>query len=399
MDCCVLLAMEGVTSMGKPTTVTADQKQQFRQKYHQQTEKICQTAQPFLYDIQQQVQSAEAGAHEEIHRQTYDMLLAPEEFEVMRNQQVPMPEFTVLNKQAQKALSKKERAAYKEQEKAFLEKLDKWTADETVRHDAIRELSVLDRKVASEHVDVPPNPDAMLAHLEKVTKEKRVEREVTNQLQAKAWTTITENTDGMDLAVTATRAYLGSEYTYINHNLRTGEKTHKVSPKARTEKDISEQVILAEHLTEAVSHRKLGQDMVLRRGVGPFGFADSFSLPGLSYDQARAEIQQKLGAGEDVLLHEKGMCSTSCYADGGFDLPVEYIFLVHKDTQGINIAGTDLAVMQRENEVLLNADTKFKVLKYEEKEKTASDKIQPIRMFLEVISKSPDSGQPNTPPA
>lgn len=374
--------------MDSTLTMMKENIEQYKQKYIQSYTEVHKDEEletDLFYDTRMEVNEKLAEKEQEYLGNAHLVQLNDQEFATMTNQEMPTPDFEVLSKKQENALSKKEKAAYKEQVNQFQKQLNDWAKHESARQDTIRELATLDRIVAEKNEDIPPDPDIMMEKLNKITSESRVDNESFNKIQAKAWAKIADTTPGEELTVTATRAYLGGEFKNMNKCLRTGETIFDADYGFKD--DLSEDAALAEITQSALQKRTLGRDMVLRRGC----YSDALApLMGenLSVEEAKAMITQKLGSGEDVVFHEKGFCSTSCYNDGGFPGDMEFIILAHKDADGMAIAGTDLAVFHRENEVLLNAGQKFKVLKMEDTE------LGQTRIFMEVISKTATQDQP-----
>lgn len=155
-------------------------------------------------------------------------------------------------------------------------------------------------------------------------------------------------------------AYSGHEYNTYNNYLR-GIDTNISKPKIRS----------IEMLKAGLSKCKIDRNMIVRRGVK--GLGTLANMLGLKADSVNADklkdaVKKHISDqnGKDVILTDPAFISTS-FDPAGTYLPdagsdgVEFIIKVNKGTSAANIMNA--SYYANEKEILLNAGTKFRLLK------------------------------------
>ncbi|MCR5655376.1 MAG: ADP-ribosyltransferase [Lachnospiraceae bacterium] len=113
-------------------------------------------------------------------------------------------------------------------------------------------------------------------------------------------------------------------------------------------------------------------DNVVRRGVNDVKTVASMlgikHYDSLTNEQVKQELKKRIDSGEDVIFRDYGFVSTSQgyaadkYSAGNSEkIGVEFVILAKKGTEAFNISGT--SAYESEGEVLLNAGTKFKLIR------------------------------------
>ncbi len=165
------------------------------------------------------------------------------------------------------------------------------------------------------------------------------------------------------------------------------------------------QSFFAPTLHRLLSSTSISRDIVSRRSVRDVQtLAHMMGLENaskLTADEIRKIIEDKIENNETITLHEKGFCSTSTSTGGYFAdaKGIEFVILNKKGTNGINY--TCNGSKGAEDELLLDAGTKFKVLKvyfngkYDEKRKNFHGAETAWKVYLVTI---PGANEVQVPP-
>lgn len=349
-------------------------------------------------------------------------VLSNDDYDKIMDQTAPMPapDFKVLTKKEFNKLSKTKKAEYLEEEADFQQKLDLFAKNETKRQEAVRQMASVDKIIAETHKEIPVNADGMMAAIQEQTKDEasKVKMNALNRVRAEAFIQEAKYNPKRKLAPTAVRAYLGEWYENMNHHLRTNDKTRdgKAIPDVEIE--------MVKSVKESLSNNTLKKDMVLYRGAGINTLASMMGTEPvteeklqehlkelatkegnpnkvwskadvetyrtrLNFEKAKKDMTDRMNKKEEVVLEEKGFCSTSNSMGGRFaKQPLKIFILAHAGTQGMEIAGTHLAVHSDESEVLLNANTKFRLVDIKEDGPNTN-------VYLEVLSREENKEKTN----
>ena len=142
----------------------------------------------------------------------------------------------------------------------------------------------------------------------------------------------------------AVEIYTSSAYKSMNNYLRG--KTKSTPYKKEIQSAIS-----------ALDKAYVPEDMVVRRG------SDIMSLRGLLDVSHNIKIEEAKSMFTGALVEDKGFMSTGVSESGGFDSEIEFIIKVPKGTKGVYIES--ISRNKNEDELLLNAGTKFIIEKFE----------------------------------
>ncbi len=156
------------------------------------------------------------------------------------------------------------------------------------------------------------------------------------------------------------KEYTGKAYTLYNGYLRGTEKLSDQTKK---------KVI---RMKEGLKAFKIDRNIVVRRAVKGLETLEKMlnldiDAGGYYADRLKDAIKEKIAKrnGKPVILKDPGFISTSTKPSSDFlpkdDDGIEFIINVKKGTQAVNL--TTLSEYERESELLLNAGTKFKLVK------------------------------------
>ena len=170
------------------------------------------------------------------------------------------------------------------------------------------------------------------------------------------------------------KMYSGPYFTAFNDYFRKNEKSLRG--------DIQ---ISAVKLKKRLSKCKINRTVVVNRGVNNiqvllnmFGIKrDPNSSNEESLKKALQFVKESENAGKEVILGDPGFVSTSYNAENGFTTSpsgIEFVIKVNKGTGGANIS--KLSKYNEEKEVILNAGTKFRLIKIYNGSKKAVDGLE-----------------------
>lgn len=160
----------------------------------------------------------------------------------------------------------------------------------------------------------------------------------------------------------------GDVATEINNYFRSDKKKEIEVPHLGEEPEK-----VAEDMEKVMKKASLKYPMVVRRGVGSksvlkhmLGTNDS-AAGDLSEDAIKEHIKKKLDNKENIILTEKGFCSTAENHKSGYpagsekDDGIEFVILLPKKTRALAVK--NISVHSGEREILLAPGTKFRVVK------------------------------------
>ncbi len=268
----------------------------------------------------------------------------------------------------QNSLIQKEKAKESKKDKKKDKKGKRKTFDEMSKEDlfAVKELDEIDAYIeeglqSGGYQEIEADPDVMDQMLEQDENPEFMERE--------------KKISKLEIIKSAKLAGSGGVGLVSNYIMRT-DVCNSINAFLRQEGDVSPRARCfgkdAKKIVKWLEKAPLSRDIVSRRGIrwdGPKTVAYMLGLndpENLTMDEVKASLKEKLSSGEDVTMVEKGLCSTSVgtgtYPAGEEDeIGVEFIILNRKGTQGINLTGN--GSRGNERELLLNAGTKFKVIR------------------------------------
>ncbi len=350
--------------------------------------------------------------------------LTEEEEEILIRFAPPVPDFDVVPEQQIREMGYFKGKTPRKRLKSYKERREEWEGSEdgityknTVQRIEDRERSIreYEERIASiTGVDGEPlfkevkaDPKDMHKALMKMNDDRNfaTEENLSSEDFAKARSCgavkVTE-------AIDAFTAYMNGGYTAMNDYFRTGKMDKK---------DVFSYVpkyVHAENLKKIMDVTTISRDMVVRRGVAGFdtikymiGTDDVMSLSG---EELKAALKKKMGEG-DLFVRDKGFVSTSIRAGSGFgaggpnptftEPGIEFIILVKKGTHALDISNAGVrGQAKNEDELLINAGTKFRVVKVyfndgEDKDTREEGEIlmgnkQSWKIYLETIPGSDD---------
>ena len=146
----------------------------------------------------------------------------------------------------------------------------------------------------------------------------------------------------------------------MNKYLRSGKATHWSQ--------------MADDANNMLGKVKLSRDLVVRRGVdGVQTIAHMLNIPnadGMSTEEVKQALQDKIDKEEEVIVSDKGFMSTSipfvaprygADSEGlGGNIGIEFIILAKKGTHAMNIS--PMSMWAKESELLIKPGTKLKLV-------------------------------------
>ena len=230
-------------------------------------------------------------------------------------------------------------------------RIEKWRAEQ--KRKAEEEEKKLLEKL---YGDIPSEPDDMdQLLLDENYDEKRVEFE--HKQNAKKDTNKIAQAKITDEVL----AYTGHMYHDMNTYLRTQKETTPINVKNTTNK-----------LKEGLKKCKIDRTVVVSRGIeglgalgGMFGLKDvKDQSPNEIINQVVEKLNEANKENKEVIFTDPGFVSTSYEAKNDFvkgNVGIELIIKINKGTSAVNISG--LSYYDYEKEILINAGTKFRLIK------------------------------------
>lgn len=173
-------------------------------------------------------------------------------------------------------------------------------------------------------------------------------------------------------------AATGCGYLRMNTALREEQKVGDLDQK----KDGDIFRMYAVQLRNGMKSAHIPHDIVVRRGAGMDALAGMLGTTDVK--QAKQMVQQHVTDKKEMVLTEKGFCSTATMPNTGFGGQLELIILVRKGSQGINLGGAGHG-KQDEMELLLGPGTKFRLVDAKQ-----GDKGQ-TKVYLETFPEETES--------
>ena len=230
-------------------------------------------------------------------------------------------------------------------------RIEKWRAEQ--KRKAEEEEKKLLEKL---YGDIPSEPDDMdQLLLDEKYDEKRVEFEHKQNAKKDA------NKIAQAKITDEVLAYTGHMYHDMNTYLRTQKETTPINIKNATNK-----------LKEGLKKCKIDRTVVVSRGIeglsalgGMFGLKDvKKQSPNEIINQVVEKLNEANKENKEVIFTDPGFVSTSYEAKNDFvkgNVGIELIIKINKGTSAVNISG--LSYYDYEKEILINAGTKFRLIK------------------------------------
>lgn len=232
-------------------------------------------------------------------------------------------------------------------------------AKHSKRRGAVRKLLEQRRKLPQREIEATPTV------MEQALRQNRIERREENQETVDIWKGIV-NAYEVPMAVAGVRHYVAAdisqmgkeEYRIMNAYLRADCDVKKM-PKQLADGMTKE---LKKFVEQAVSGMKLiplQQDKMVRRDVN-YDIINRM-LSTKSNEETDAVLDKFSREKGELIIEEKGFCSTTFDDQKYEDREMQFFILAHKGTNGIPIEGTDLENVG-EKELLLAPGTKFRII-------------------------------------
>ena len=312
--------------------------------------------------------------------------LKKDEEDTLRRFAPPVPDFEVVPEQQIKEMGYFKGKTPRKMLKSYKERREEWENSEygriyrnTVQGIEERERS---RRQYEERIasikgsdgeplfkDIPADPQHMNEALKKMSDVKNFQEEeiLSHEGFGKAcYCGAVKPLEAMDAFTT----YMNGGYKAMNDYFRIGTKdkndTFRGVPK----------YVHAMNLKKVLDRTVISRDLVVRRGVQGFDaikhMLGTEDVMGLSGDELKEAIKKKMDEG-NVFLRDKGFVSTSVRAGSGFgagnypdfnEPGIEFIILVKKGTHAMDLSNAGVMGQAKdEDELLINAGTKFRVVK------------------------------------
>ena len=285
-----------------------------------------------------------AAPLEKTKRAALNTTLTAEEEARLKEHEPPPPDFDILTPAQVERLGKFAKKAYVQKKEAYDERVKTWKAKHKFQKDAVK-ASIQARQQGETWPRLEATPDAMDLALKRNALDHRELSELA-KLEYNAWVK-----GGNYAAKDYLQSYMQETHIAndMNDYLRTGAGKSFTSD-------------WADQAKAALGKKKMTHDMVSRRGVGFDALAGMMGLKDATPVQAKAKLQEQLATGKDVILTEKGFCSTSIRENAGYpSTGIEFIILTRKGTSAIDFSNH--GSRDSEKELLINAGTKFRVVK------------------------------------
>ena len=237
------------------------------------------------------------------------------------------------------------------------------------------------------YADVKSTPEAMEEALEKMSDDRNAHTERTLGRQElnmaltaidDIWHYTSHSPFARSRRVTAIaglQAFVNNAYPMVNQYLRE----HKINPGFPDFGGIGYEK-LCPTLVNLFRYARISRDVVVRRGTNGLDSVRHMlgggANLGLSPAELAEQMRAKLDAGEDVILSDKGVVSTSFRKNAGKPAGpgvrpdnagtpgVEFIILVKKGTHALNVAGYGLFGQQdKDEELMIAPGTKYRVVR------------------------------------
>lgn len=316
--------------------------------------------------------------------------------------EVEKPAFQVLKTEDYRAMGKWRRRSYRKTAKAYL----KQQADVIRQKAAFKNIhrtvfKLNDEETKDEYqMDIPAEPVEM---------DKALENGANTQFDSVNYS------QSQRLIGSSTWAKMGIKSYCDNGGTATAFNTYYRKDKA--ENILNEKQTQEVKAMEAVFKKaSLKVPMVVRRGVGStdvlkhmLGVNDS-SAGTMNDEKIKNHIKEKLDKKQDIIITEKGFCSTAETSKAGYkagltghgDDGIEFVILLPKKTRALSVK--HISSHASEREVLLAPGTKFRMIKafFNDGEDKVSEGEKPQaymgekgtwKIYLEALPANDDEGQ------
>lgn len=259
----------------------------------------------------------------------------------------PPPDFVPLKEHEVASLGKWKKKSYLAKKAAYDERVKQWEKQTNFKKETVQ-MSIDAQRLGDTWPTLEATPDAMDLALKRNALDQTELNEISN-LEYKVWL--------REGGVEAREALINLE-RYMQETFVANDMNSTLRQGGPPQSFLGSAAIQAKN---ALTKKKMTRDIVSRRGVGSDALAGMMGIGGTP-EQAKALLQQKLSAGEEVILTEKGFCSTSIRANAGYaSSGIEFIILTRKGTSAIDFSNH--GSRDTEKELLINAGTKFRVVK------------------------------------
>jgi len=306
------------------------------------------------------------------------------------------PDFQVLTPAQVSKLSKKKKKEYNSKLPAFNERAQQWVASETKRIEAENKRIALAARhregvEMQQRVDLEgetwPTIEASPEMMDEALKQNavdEVESRELSELELRAWFKRSPKNFIADMAL---QQYM--QYTNVCNQMNSYMRFGGQGGYAQK---------LCEQAVEGMKDKQLSRDMVSRRGTtGYSALAGMLGLDAhLEPEAIRQELEKRVSDGKDVVLTEKGFCSTSLRSDAGYSCGeqggIEFIILAKKGTSAIDyrVGGS----RETEQELLIGPGTRFKLVKafFGDRDSFLGNKST-WKVYLESIPQGDNNGE------
>lgn len=307
----------------------------------------------------------------------------------------PLPSFDVLTPKEEKSLKKKHHFQYKKyktQKETYINNLNAWGENESMRKHAYRDLLRL-RRQGEMFPKIESNADSMMEAYYWANKAEN--RQIITDLGKAETNALSKlsKLSGLKHAVTGLKEYVGNFFIAMNAYLR---KDRDLSQMDEANKNIMTNIRIRNlnEAEESLKMQKMSHQLVTRRYVGKdalkfmLNCADDYAAE----EKLKQFIQTK---SSKPVLEEKGFYSTAMYSTNKnemFKNQVEIFILVEKGTKAISIADTDIEQVKGEAELLLAPGTKFQLIDARQNSTYKPGDVK-WRLYLQTIPQS-DAGIP-----